>query len=108
MRSTVAQSIGVDISKDALDVAIHPGGDLCQRFDILTSIPGVGEVTANVLVVESPQRGRLEHAQAASLVVWRLSRGTAARPMESDPSAAGPTSPTGSLHARPQRHPIDP
>ena len=26
--------------------------DLCQRFDILTSIPGIGEVTANVLVVE--------------------------------------------------------
>ena len=27
MRSTVAQSVGVDISKDALDVAIHPGGE---------------------------------------------------------------------------------
>jgi hypothetical protein len=26
MRSTVAQSVGVDISKDTLDVAIHPGG----------------------------------------------------------------------------------
>ena len=117
--------VGVDISKDTLDVAIHPGGesfritnnpeghralikrlkgfvsplikrqlaqrlrqidgqieaidrrlktlrnadsDLCQRFDILTSIPGVGEVTANVLVVETPELGRLEHAQAASLV----------------------------------------
>ena len=63
--------------------------DLCQRFDILTSIPGIGEVTANVLVVETPELGRLEHAQVASLEVWRLSRGTAARPMESDPSAAG-------------------
>jgi transposase IS116/IS110/IS902 family protein len=42
--------------------------DLCQRFDILTSIPGIGEVTANVLVVETPEHGRLEHAQAASLV----------------------------------------
>ena len=42
--------------------------DLCQRFDILTSIPGIGEVTANVLVVETPELGRLEHAQAASLV----------------------------------------
>ena len=42
--------------------------DLCQRFDILTSIPGLGEVTANVLVVETPELGRLEHAQAASLV----------------------------------------
>src|SRR5580698_6797922 len=42
--------------------------DLCQRFDIFTSIPDVGEVTANVLVVETPELGRLEHAQAASLV----------------------------------------
>src|SRR6202034_2499485 len=42
--------------------------DLCQRFDILTSIPGVGEVTPHVLVVETPELGRLEHAQAASLV----------------------------------------
>src|SRR5271168_2411503 len=41
--------------------------DLCQRFDIWTSIPGIGEVTANVLVVETPELGRLEHAQAASL-----------------------------------------
>src|SRR5271168_1300853 len=41
--------------------------DLCQRFEILTSIPGIGEVTANVLVVETPELGRLEHAQAASL-----------------------------------------
>jgi transposase len=42
--------------------------DLCQRFDILTSIPGLGEVTANVLVVETPELGRIDHAQAASLV----------------------------------------
>src|SRR3984957_7869922 len=42
--------------------------DVCQRFDILTTIPGVGEVPANVLVVETPELGRLEHAQAASLV----------------------------------------
>jgi transposase len=42
--------------------------DLCQRFDILTNIPGIGEVTANVLVVETPELGHLEHAQAASLV----------------------------------------
>ena len=27
MRTMVAQSVGVDISKDALDVAIHPGGE---------------------------------------------------------------------------------
>src|SRR6516225_4117939 len=27
MRSMAAQSVGVDISKDTLDVAIHPGGE---------------------------------------------------------------------------------
>ena len=27
MRTMVAQSVGVDISKDTLDVAIHPGGE---------------------------------------------------------------------------------
>ena len=27
MRSTITQSVGVDISKDALDVAIHPAGE---------------------------------------------------------------------------------
>jgi transposase len=42
--------------------------DLCQRFDILTSIPGLGEATANVLVVETPELGCVDHAQAASLV----------------------------------------
>ena len=38
-----------------------------QRFDILSSIPGVGEATANALMVETPELGRLDHAQAASL-----------------------------------------
>src|ERR1700721_695410 len=27
MRSTITQSVGVDISKDALDVAVHPAGE---------------------------------------------------------------------------------
>jgi transposase len=41
--------------------------DLCRRFDILVSIPGVGETTANALMAETPELGRLGHAQAASL-----------------------------------------
>ena len=41
--------------------------DLRQRFGILLSIPGVGEATANVLVVETPELGRLDHSQIASL-----------------------------------------
>jgi hypothetical protein len=27
MRSTITQSVGVDISRDALDVAVHPAGE---------------------------------------------------------------------------------
>jgi transposase len=41
--------------------------DLRQRFAILSSIPGVGEATANVLVVETPELGRLDHSQIASV-----------------------------------------
>jgi transposase len=42
--------------------------DVSERFDILTSIPSFGEGTANVLVLETPELGRLDHPQAASLV----------------------------------------
>ena len=42
--------------------------DVSERFDILTSIPSFGEGTANVLMVETPELGRLDHQQAASLV----------------------------------------
>jgi transposase len=42
--------------------------DVSQRFDILTSIPSFGEGTANALMVETPELGRLDHDQAASLV----------------------------------------
>jgi transposase len=42
--------------------------DVSERFDILTSIPSFGEGTANVLVVETPELGRIDHPQAASLV----------------------------------------
>jgi len=42
--------------------------DVSERFDILTSIPSFGEGTANVLMVETPELGRLDHQQATSLV----------------------------------------
>jgi transposase len=38
-----------------------------ERYQILTSIPGVGDVTANVLIVEMPELGQLEQGQVASL-----------------------------------------
>lgn len=40
---------------------------LKARFDILVSIPGVGETTALIMLVEMPELGTLEHRCAASL-----------------------------------------
>ncbi len=37
------------------------------RFDILVSIPGVGEATAPTMLVEMPELGAIEHKGAASL-----------------------------------------
>jgi transposase len=41
--------------------------DLKDRFDILTSIPGVGDITANALIAELPELGSLDQGHAASL-----------------------------------------
>ncbi len=41
---------------------------LQRRFEILTSIPGVGDLTAFVLLTEMPERGQLDGKQAAALV----------------------------------------
>jgi transposase len=40
---------------------------LKARFDILVGIPGVGETTALIMLVEMPELGELEHRCAASL-----------------------------------------
>ena len=40
---------------------------LAERLDILTSIPGIGAVTACMLLIEMPELGTLEPKQAASL-----------------------------------------
>jgi transposase len=42
--------------------------EVSARFDILTSIPSFGDGTANVLMVDAPELGRIDHEQAASLV----------------------------------------
>jgi transposase len=42
--------------------------DLARRFDILLSIPGVGEITAATFVIRMPELGRLSRAEAAALV----------------------------------------
>ena len=41
--------------------------DLRTRFDILVSIPGVGDTTALIMLVEMPELGTLDHRCAASL-----------------------------------------
>lgn len=55
----------------AIDTAlrIHLTEDpvLQARFDILVSIPGVGEPTALIMLVEMPELGTLDHRCAASL-----------------------------------------
>jgi len=41
--------------------------ELAGRLEILTSIPGIGAVTARMLLIEMPELGTLEPKQAASL-----------------------------------------
>lgn len=41
--------------------------DLAQRFDLLLSIPGIGERTAIALIVRMPELGRVSREEAAAL-----------------------------------------
>lgn len=51
----------------ALRAQLAADPSLKARFDILLSIPGVGEATAFAMLVEMPELGALEHKCAASL-----------------------------------------
>ncbi len=42
--------------------------DLGERFGLLMTLPGIGPVTAAILVVRMPELGTLEHGRAASLL----------------------------------------
>jgi len=46
---------------------VKADADLCVRFDILTSIPGISAVTAFALLVEMPELGTLQAGEAGSL-----------------------------------------
>lgn len=46
---------------------IKANAGLCERFDILVSIPGVSAITAFALIIDMPELGTLENGQAASL-----------------------------------------
>ncbi|MDB5320156.1 MAG: ISHne3, transposase [Phycisphaerales bacterium] len=47
---------------------IEGDDDWRGRHEILTSVPGVGDTTANLLVTELPELGRVNRAQLAALV----------------------------------------
>ena len=61
----------VDSQIAAIDTALRSLCDadtaLRTRFDILTSIPGVGDLTAIAMIVEMPELGAIENNAAASL-----------------------------------------
>jgi transposase len=61
----------IDSQLKAIDAALAALRDsdavLKARFDILLSIPGIGDTTAFALLIEMPELGGLENPQAASL-----------------------------------------
>ncbi|PTQ58153.1 transposase [Sphingomonas sp. PP-CE-3G-477] len=51
----------------ALNARLQTDPDLVSRFAILISIPGVGALTAIIMLIEMPELGQLESKQVASL-----------------------------------------
>ena len=49
------------------DVRLHLPADLARRFDLVRSVPGIGERTALALVLRMPEPGRVSREQAAAL-----------------------------------------
>lgn len=47
---------------------IRKRADLAARFELLKSLPGIGQVVAAVLVIRMPELGSLKHGQAAALL----------------------------------------
>ncbi|MER9489843.1 IS110 family transposase [Mesorhizobium sp. M0563] len=64
LRQITTQINAIDAECRTL-VAREP--DLVRRFDILTSIPGLGEVTAFAIIADMPELGTLANKQVASL-----------------------------------------
>jgi transposase len=64
IRQITRQIAAIEIEIMAL-VQANPG--LTNRFDILVSIPGVSAITAFALLIDMPELGTIENAQAASL-----------------------------------------
>lgn len=47
---------------------VQSNDDWQQRYELLTSVPGVGDVTATALIADLPELGRLNRQQIAALV----------------------------------------
>ncbi|MER9751566.1 IS110 family transposase [Mesorhizobium sp. M0140] len=65
LKQIAGQIVAIDAE---CHIRIASEAGLSRRFDILISIPGLGEATAFALVADMPELGALENKQAASLV----------------------------------------
>lgn len=54
-----------ELSRLARQLRLHP--DLARRFDLVLSVPGIGERTALALIIRMPELGRISREQAAAL-----------------------------------------
>lgn len=54
-----------EIGRIARQLRLHP--DLARRFDLVLSVPGIGERTALALIIRMPELGRISREQAAAL-----------------------------------------
>jgi transposase len=54
-----------EIGRIAKQLRLHP--DLARRFDLVLSVPGIGERTALALIIRMPELGRISREQAAAL-----------------------------------------
>ena len=70
-RQIVQRLKQIETQIEAIDQELRPVLEtektLKARFDILMSIPGIGETTAFVLPIEMPELGSMHHKQTASL-----------------------------------------
>ena len=86
-------------------IKADPG--LAGRFDIVTSIPSIQDITAFALIIDMPELGTLEAKQAASLAgLAPVARQSEHRPRLH--SRRQGECPAGALHARNRRHAIQP
>jgi transposase len=60
-------SLRSTVRSPRLNAGLAQEQGLKARFDVLTSIPGIGEATALTMLIEMPELGTLDNKQVASL-----------------------------------------